>query len=147
MSFAVITREQLAFLESQPVARLATADADGAPHALPVCFALSGSSLYIGIDEKPKRAGRRPLKRIRNIQENPNVAVIVDHYEDDWNKLGWIMLRGRAEILTDGAEQEDAHELLRRRYAQYRDMYLVPLPVISVRIEKVTSWGNLDLDR
>jgi PPOX class probable F420-dependent enzyme len=130
------------FLESRPVAHLATADKDGRPHVVPVCFALGETALYITIDEKPK-GDPRGLKRLRNIAENPNVAVVADRYDEDWTRLGWVMLRGRAEILDTGAEHDRAQELLRARYAQYRDMQLRGLPVIAIRITRVASWGNL----
>ena len=99
------------------VARLATADANGAPHVVPVCYALVGDNLYVTIDEKPKRAGVRAMKRLRNIDENPNVAVVVDRYDDDWSRLAWVMLRGRAEILDDGDEHDRAQAALRERYS------------------------------
>ena len=130
------------FLSHRKVAHLATADRHGAPHVVPVCFAIEGDALYITIDEKPKRADV-PLKRLRNIAENPAVAVVVDRYDDDWTRLGWVMLRGRADILTEGAEHARAQDLLRARYAQLKDMQIASLPVIAVRLERVTSWGNL----
>ena len=80
------------------VARLATADANGVPHAVPVCYALLGDNLYVTIDKKPKRSDGRALRRLRNIVENPHVAVVVDRYDEDWSRLAWVMLRGRAEI-------------------------------------------------
>jgi PPOX class probable F420-dependent enzyme len=135
-----MTPQEATFITAQRVGRLATADARGNPHVVPVCFALAGS-LYITIDEKPKSG--RPLKRLRNMTENPSVAFVVDRYDDDWTQLGWVMLRGRAEILADGAEHDQAQALLRERYAQYRSMQLANLPVIALRIERVTSWGNL----
>jgi PPOX class probable F420-dependent enzyme len=130
------------FLSGRKVGHLATADRGGAPHVVPVCFAIEGDALYITIDEKPKRAGA-PLKRLRNIAENPAVAVVVDRYDDDWTRLGWVMLRGRAEILTGGDEHARAQALLRDRYPQLNDMQIGSLPVIAVRVERVTSWGNL----
>ena len=130
------------FLNRRKVAHLATADRRGAPHVVPVCFAIEGGALYITIDEKPKRPDV-PLKRLRNIAENPAVAVVVDRYDDDWTRLGWVMLRGRADILTDGAEHARAQDLLRGRYPQLNDMRIASLPVIAVRLERVTSWGNL----
>jgi PPOX class probable F420-dependent enzyme len=130
------------FLSRRKVAHLATADRHGAPHVVPVCFAVEGDALYITIDEKPKRADL-PLKRLRNIAENPAVAVVVDHYDDDWTRLGWVMLRGRADVLTGGAEHARAQDLLRARYPQLNDMQIVSLPVIAVRLERVTGWGNL----
>lgn len=130
------------FLDAARVARLATADASGAPHVVPVCFAIDDSTLYVTVDEKPKRADQ-PLKRVRNISENPRAAVLVDRYDEDWDRLGWIMLRGKAEILNAGSEHDRAQSLLRDRYVQYRAMDLAPLPVIALRISRVTSWGDL----
>lgn len=131
------------FLSHCRVAHLATADGKGQPHVVPVCFAMTGSTLYITIDEKPKRAPGAALKRLRNIAENPAVAVTVDRYDEDWARLGWVMLRGRAEILPDGKEHDDAQALLRSRYPQLRAMAIAACPVIAVRIARATSWGNL----
>jgi PPOX class probable F420-dependent enzyme len=139
----VVTHQQIAFVNAQRVGRLATADARGNPHVVPVCFVLTDSVLYITIDEKPKQASTRPLKRVRNMLENPSVAFVADRYAEDWTQLGWVMLRGRAEILDGGAEHDRAQDLLRERYPQYRSMQLADLPVIALRIERVTSWGNL----
>jgi PPOX class probable F420-dependent enzyme len=134
-------RERL-FLSTRRVGHLATADSRGAPHVVPVCFGLTEDTLYITIDEKPKRADRS-LKRLRNILENPAVAVVADHYDEDWTRLAWVMVRGRAEILTSGTEHGLAQGLLRARYPQLNGMQIESLPVIAVRIEKVTSWGDL----
>ena len=134
---------QRGFLERSRVAHLATADRAGVPHVVPVCFCIDAESLYISVDEKPKRMDV-PLKRIRNIAENPAVAVTVDRWDEDWTRLGWVMLRGVGEILAAGAEHDAAQERLRVRYPQYRAMALAPLPVIAVRIRRVMSWGALD---
>lgn len=138
-----MTPAQSAFLASQRVGRLATADARGNPHVVPVCFAIADGTLYVTIDEKPKRPGARPLKRLRNIMENPSVAFVADRYEEDWRQLAWVMLRGRTDILADGPEHDRAQVLLRERYPQYRTMQLADLPVIALRIERVTAWGKL----
>lgn len=135
------------FLAEARVAHLATADARGAPHVVPVCFAISGAAIYITIDEKPKRRPAAELKRLRNIRENPAAAIVVDRYDEDWARLGWVMLRGRAEILDSGAEHGMAQELLRARYPQYQAMQLADLPVIAIRIERIASWGDLSADR
>jgi PPOX class probable F420-dependent enzyme len=131
-----------AFCEHARVARLATVSARGEPHLVPVCFAIIGDSLYITIDEKPKRTDI-PLKRLRNIAENPEIAVTLDRWDEEWSRLAWVMLRGRAEILTDGLEHDAAQDRLRARYPQYRRMDLAPLPVIALRIRRATHWGNL----
>ena len=141
----MLSEAQRRFLDRSRVGHLATTDRSGAPHIIPVCYAVNEGTLYITIDEKPKRH-HMPLKRVRNIIENPQSAFIVDHYDEDWRRLGWVMLRGNAEILYDGAEHDRAQELLRGRYPQYRAMQLTELPVIAVRIARVTGWGDLSID-
>ena len=133
------------FLADRRIARLATADRCAIPHAVPVCFAVRGDTLYVTIDEKPKRKSGSMLKRLKNIAENPAVAVVVDRYDEDWSRLGWVMLHGRAEILIQGAEHDDAQLLLRSRYPQLEAMSIAEHPVIAVRIQRATSWGNLSI--
>ena len=139
-----LTERERAFLLGQRVARLASASARGEPHVVPVCFALGGETLYVTVDEKPKRRPARELKRVRNLRENPAVSVVADHYEEDWRRLAWVMLHGRAEILREGEEHDRAQALLRARYPQYREMRLGGLPVIAVRVLRVASWGDLE---
>jgi PPOX class probable F420-dependent enzyme len=141
----ILSEAQRRFLNKSRVGHLATADKGGAPHAIPVCYAVSEDTLYITIDEKPKRRDV-PLKRVRNILENPNAAFVVDRWDEDWSRLGWVMLRGRAEILYDGPEHDRAQAMLRERYPQYRAMNLAELPVIALRIARATSWGYLAAD-
>jgi PPOX class probable F420-dependent enzyme len=133
------------FLAHQRVAHLATADRRAVPHVVPVCFAISEHTLYVTIDEKPKRRPGTALKRLLNIAENPAVAVVVDRYDEDWARLGWVMLRGHAEILNEGTEHRDAQVRLRSRYPQLGAMQIAKYPVIAVRIERATSWGNLSV--
>jgi PPOX class probable F420-dependent enzyme len=140
---AMLRDEQRRFLDLSRVAHLATADRTGAPHLVPVCFCVHERSVYVTVDEKPKRTDI-PLKRLRNILENPAVAVTVDRWDEDWTRLAWIMLRGPADILADGDEHDAAQNRLRLRYPQYRTMELASLPVIAVRIRRVLSWGALD---
>jgi PPOX class probable F420-dependent enzyme len=134
------------FLGHRRIGHLATADRDGAPHVVPVCFVVCKGSLYVTIDAKPKRSASTPLKRLKNIVENPAVAVVVDRYDEDWGQLGWVMLRGHAEILMGGTEHDQAQALLRSRYPQLERMQIADLPVIAVRIASATSWGNLSLE-
>jgi PPOX class probable F420-dependent enzyme len=132
-----------AFIESQRVARLATVDERGRPHAVPICFVLDGGVLYSVVDEKPKRGDPRALRRLRNIAANPHVQVLFDVYDDtDWTRLRYVQLRGRARIIEAGAEQVRAVALLRERYAQYRTMALEERPVIAVDVERVVEWGG-----
>jgi PPOX class probable F420-dependent enzyme len=125
------------------VAHLGTADRLAVPHVVPVCFALSGSTLYITVDEKPKRRPGAALKRLRNIAENPTVTVVADRYDEDWALLGWVMLHGHAEILSEGPEHDTAQALLQSRYRQLGAMHIAHYPVIAVRIERSVHWGNL----
>lgn len=142
----MLTDPELSFMLAQRIAHLGTSDASGQPHVVPVCFAIAGASLHITIDEKPKRPGAE-LKRLRNIRENPKVAIVADRYDEDWTRLAWVMLRGTAEILAPAgpaaAEHAAAQLQLTTRYPQYTRMALSGLPVIAVRIEHVASWGRL----
>jgi PPOX class probable F420-dependent enzyme len=142
----MLSEHQARFLASRRVGHLATADARATPHLVPVCFVVSEGALYITIDQKPK-GDVRALKRLRNIVENPLAAFVADRWDEDWTRLGWVMLRGSAEILADGDEHDRAQALLRARYPQYRGMELGGLPVIAIRIERVTSWGDLSVER
>ncbi len=143
--FGMLSEQQAGFLAGRRVGHLATADARATPHLVPVCFVVSEGTLYITIDQKPK-GDPRGLKRLRNIIQNPAAAFVADRWNEDWTRLGWVMLRGPAEILAGGAEHDRAQALLRLRYPQYQGMELDDLPVIAVRIERVTSWGNLAVE-
>ena len=140
----VLSPEQTAFLVRQRVARLATADAGGRPHVVPVCFAYRTGTIYIALDEKPKDVPPDRLKRVRNILENPDVTLVADRYAEDWNLLAFVMVRGKAELLEPGAgEHAAAVRLLRGKYHQYEEMGIEENPVISVRAGNVASWGAL----
>jgi PPOX class probable F420-dependent enzyme len=139
----MLSARERQFLTALRVAHLATADKRAVPHVVPVCFVVSGDTLYVTIDDKPKRRPPTALKRLKNISENSAVAVVADRYDEDWTRLGWVMLRGRAEILTDGTEHDDAQALLKSRYPQLAAMSIVEYPVVAIRIARTTSWGNL----
>ena len=125
-------------LTSARVARLATTDPDGRPHLVPIVFAVEGDTLYSAVDRKPKRSTK--LRRIENARERPDVTILVDHYDDDWSRLWWIRLRGRARVLDDGAERERALALLAEKYPQYRDEP-PDGPVLAVDITEVRDWA------
>lgn len=134
------TEAQRAFLESHRVAHLATADAQGRPHVVPICYAYDGAYLYVVIDTKPKRVGPFQLRRLRNIRDNPHVAVLVDDYSDDWSRLAYVLIRGRADVLMKGEVHEKALRLLRAKYPQYRRMALEDRPVIRITPGRVVEW-------
>ena len=119
----MLSEHQAHFLASRRVGHLATADARAVPHLVPVCFVVSEGALYITIDQKPK-GDVKTLKRLRNINANPVAAFVADRWDEDWTRLGWVMLRGPAAILADGAEHDRAQALLRSRYRQYQGMEL-----------------------
>lgn len=120
-----------------PVARLATADAGGRPHIVPIAFALAGETIYSAVDAKPKRT--RALRRLANVAENPAVSLLVDHWdEDDWDALWWARADGRGRVL-DPAEPEArrAIDLLQERYPRQRDHG----EVLAVDVERWSGWS------
>jgi PPOX class probable F420-dependent enzyme len=129
-------------LRDARVARLATRDAEGRPHAVPVCFVYDGRTLYTPVDRKPKRAGTEKLVRVRNIEAHAEVALLVDHYEEDWTMLWYILVRGVAALLREGAEHAEALRLLRSKYPQYASSQLLPADATVIRItpDKIVSW-------
>jgi PPOX class probable F420-dependent enzyme len=124
------------------VARLATVDEAGYPHVVPVCYATDGRAYYSPLDAKPKRTPVNQLKRVRNIQTNPRVALLIDHYEENWTRLRFLMVQGRAELLDGGTEWRTARTLLEAKYPQYRAMPLPPeAPVIKIVPDHVVRWS------
>jgi PPOX class probable F420-dependent enzyme len=141
----MLTDQQRAFLAAQRVARLATADATGRPHVVPVCYALIRDKVYFTIDEKPKKKPRE-LKRLANLRANPVAALVADVYDENWSRLGWVMVQGPADILQSGPEHDQAQTALRRRYPQLAAMRIEALPVVAVHIDHASSWGRLEPD-
>ncbi len=130
--------EARALFASARVARLASVDAEGRPHLVPITFALDGDDLVTAVDHKPKRTTR--LRRLANIEANPRVAVLADHYEDDWSSLWWVRGDGGARIVEPGgAEHERAVTALAARYPQYAARR-PDGPAIAVRISRWSGW-------
>jgi PPOX class probable F420-dependent enzyme len=130
------------FTTESRVARLATVDDAGYPHVVPVCYATDGRAYYSPIDAKLKRIPPNRLKRVRNIRGNPRVALLIDHYEEDWARLRFVMVQGRAELLEDGAEWRTARALLEAKYPQYRTLPLGPGGlVIKIVPDHVARWS------
>ena len=122
------------------VARLATIDPDGRPHLVPIVFVLAGDrdTIYSAVDAKPKRS--RTLRRIENARERPDVTLLVDHFEDDWSKLWWVRVRGRARVLDGGDEAQRGLELLAEKYDAYRDEPPAP-PVLAIDAQEWRGWS------
>ena len=132
-----------ATLESARHGYLSTASAEADPHLQPVVFQVVADSIYIAIDEKPKTTLR--LRRLTNIESNPKFALLVDHYDDDWNQLWWILLRGPAEALWPSEwDQDEAAAVLaalRDKYQQYESMGLEERPLLKLTPDRVTRWS------
>ena len=125
-------------LGNSKVACLATSDAQGRPHIVPIVFALEANTLYFAVDAKPKKT--RDLKRLKNIAANPAVSVLVDRYENDWTKLWWVRADGTARVVTESAEAERAIDLLADKYVQHRRERPAG-PVVAVHLDRVTGWS------
>jgi PPOX class probable F420-dependent enzyme len=134
---------EIAFIQSQRVARLATSDANGHPHVVPVCFAFDGARFYIALDEKPKRIEQQQLRRVRNIEARHEAMLLFDYYDDDWAQLGYVQVYGHAGLLMpDTPGHAEALLLLRERYIQYRSMKLEAYPLIVITPQRVVAWGS-----
>src|SRR5438105_13988766 len=125
-------------LEEASVAHLATADASGEPHVVPVTFAIRGNTVFFAVDAKPKRTA--DLKRLRNIAANPSASLLVDHYEADWSALWWVRVDGSARVLRDGAEADHAIDLPVDKYEQYR-ADRPQGPVVAISIDRISGWS------
>jgi PPOX class probable F420-dependent enzyme len=130
-------REARARFASASVARLATVRPDGAPHVVPVVFALDRDTMWLVVDEKPKR--RRELQRLVNIRAEPRVSLLVDRYDEDWEQLWWVRADGRARIVDEGPELERAASVLLDRYPQERERP-PDGPAIVVEVERWRYW-------
>ena len=133
-------------LKEARVARLATLDAQGHPHIVPICFAYDGRILYTAVDRKPKRVAPERLARLRHIQAEPQVALLIDQYEEDWTQLWYILVRGKAKLIPNSLPRERARGIrqLRAKYPQYA-AGLLPDDALLIMItpERITSWGRL----
>lgn len=132
------------FIERARVARLATIDSEFKPHLVPVVFVFNGNHFFIPVDEKRKTAKPEKLKRIRNIQYNPNVTLLIDEYSEDWTKLAFVMIQGKASIATKeegNIQVRQAYKKLMIKYLQYQKVGLGERCII-ITPKKVASWRN-----
>ncbi|MEF8815024.1 MAG: TIGR03668 family PPOX class F420-dependent oxidoreductase [Halovenus sp.] len=136
------------YLERARLGRLATADAEARPRVVPVCFALADGDIVTPIDEKPQRVSPNELRRSRDINENPRVALVVDHYTENWDRLGWVQVRGTATHFSPGDEPHTlGASALEQKYDQYADHDLENRPLIRISPGSVQSWGHLEHPR
>jgi PPOX class probable F420-dependent enzyme len=119
------------------VGRLALVDQNGRPHVVPICFAVSGDRIVSVVDQKPKRTVQ--LRRLENIRQNPDVQLVVDHYDDDWSVLWWVRISGHGHVIESGTTREDAIDLLARKYRQYRE-HRPDGPAVVIDITRIDSW-------
>jgi PPOX class probable F420-dependent enzyme len=129
--------EAAAMFAGAPVAMLATVGADGEPHIVPVVFAVSDGIVYTAVDAKRKSTKR--LRRLANIDANPQVSMLVDHYDEDWAHLWWVRADGLALVHVAGEEMATGYALLRRKYPQYQRIALDG-PVVTVEVQHWSSW-------
>ena len=143
MTPALLAPEVSDFLKAGRVARLGTADGAGQPLVVPICYAFDGRHCYSAIDAKPKRHAPGRLKRVRNIKENSRVSLLVDDYDEDWSRLRYVVLQGRADLLSEGTEFTYAVDLLLEKYGQYRAMSLDRNSglVIKITPDQVVQWS------
>ena len=139
---SVLNEQQIRLLNQTPVGHLATADAEGRPHVIPFCFVYDQGHIYCVLDGKPKSAGLRRLRRVRNIMDNPRVSLVIDHYEEDWSRLWYLLVHGTAELLDPCPEHASALAQLRSKYPQYRSMELDENPMIKITPERATGWSG-----
>lgn len=130
----------LEMLRDARVGRLATVDSVGQPLVVPVCYVYDGERCYSAVDAKPKRT--RSLKRLRNLADNPRVSLAVDHYDEDWRALRYVIVQGRGDVLESGGEFSRAVDLLVAKYPQYRELRLdrTAGAVVRVTPERILSW-------
>lgn len=130
------------FIGEHRVARLATADGDGRPSVIPICYAFDGDAIYTPIDQKPKSVAARMLKRVRNIEANRHVSLLIDDYSDDWSKLVYVLITGEAQVIpSGGAEHSNAVQLLRDKYPQYLAMAIEERPMIKITPAHIRRWS------
>jgi PPOX class probable F420-dependent enzyme len=131
-------------LEASRVARMATIDTGRGPHLVPICFTYDGSFFYSAIDRKPKRVAPNRLARLKNIRKSPRVALLVDQYDEDWKTLWYVLVRGKAIVVSDPTERSRALRRLKAKYPQYRSGML-PRDTLVLRIIplRVTAWGKI----
>ena len=137
-----LTPIQDRFLRSARTGHLATADNKGRPHVIPFCYVFDGEAIYSVLDAKPKATPLWELRRARNILANPYVSVVIDHYEEDWSRLRYVLVSGEARLMESGDEWSRAIAMLREKYSQYRQMDLDESPIIKITPARFSPWSS-----
>ena len=128
------------FIYEHRVGRMATAAGNGLPHLIPFCYAYNDPFLYMALDLKSKKVPVQQLKRVKNILANPNVAILIDDYFENWDRLAFVLLRGQAELISKGDEHDHAINLLQKKYPQYKKMSIDRCHVIKVTLSAYSTW-------
>jgi PPOX class probable F420-dependent enzyme len=150
MSNDQLDAHELAFLVAARRAILATIDPDGRPRPVPICFIVDAADaarvrLLTPLDDKPKATDdKRTLARVRDIRARPEVSLLIERWDEDWSRLAWLRLHGRAMLLEPADVSQDAVDRLRSKYRQYATHALESSPMIAIDIERATSWGALE---
>ena len=139
-----ISSEIRAKLDAARVARLATVNISRKPHMVPICFVYDGSVFYSAIDRKPKKVAPSQLARLKNIKQTPQVALLIDQYDEDWTRLWYVLVRGEAELVSAPAERKRALDYLRAKYSQYRSGMLADdALILRITPVRVARWGRI----
>ena len=137
----VISAKLKSLITDSSIAYLSTVSHKGHPHIVPICFVLLDQNFYSLLDNKPKNVQLLKLKRVQNIISNPKVALIVNHYEDDWDKLWHVLIKGNGSIVSNELERRAAIKSLKQKYGQYLHMDVDLNPVIKIKPTNIVSWG------
>lgn len=133
-----------ALIAEQRVAHLATVDAHGQPAVVPIVYAFDGTAFFTPLDAKPKRVAPAELRRVRDIEANPRVAIVIDVYSEDWRQLAWVQVRGQARVATGGEAYATGIALLGAKYPQYERMPLAGCPIIVIEPTRIQGWRASD---
>ena len=140
-----IDEKTRAFIRDHRVAHLATATSDARPAVVPICYVFDGQNIYSPLDEKPKSIDVRSLGRVRNIEANPQISIVIDDYSEDWSKLAYVLISGVAQVLEPGDEDGEharAVLLLREKYSQYSSMAIHACPMLRISPSGIKVWRS-----
>jgi len=135
-----MTGKEKNFIMDHRIAHLSTVDTDGNPHVVPIVYVLDNEVIYTPVDSKPKRNIGTKIQRVKNIENNSSVSVVIDDYSENWDKLAWVQIRGDAHLINQGYEFQKAVDLIKKKYPQYGIMNFSIYHLIAIISSKVLSW-------